>query len=90
MKVVIYDSNNSGGDWWLTDQNWKDLQTAGWFVNWEKERWLGALAISAKRYGLSEEEAISEFETITGESAEDPGCPCCGQPHEFYCREEND
>jgi hypothetical protein len=31
---VEYDSNNSGGRWWLTDQNWKDLEKAGWKVEW--------------------------------------------------------
>jgi hypothetical protein len=34
---VEYDSNNSGGDWWLTDENWKSLEEAGWRVEW---RWL--------------------------------------------------
>ena len=29
-----YDSNNSGGSWWLSDQNWIDLEQAGWKVEW--------------------------------------------------------
>lgn len=32
--MVEYDSNNSGGSWWLSDQNWKDLEAAGWVVEW--------------------------------------------------------
>jgi len=28
--------------------------------------------------------AIKEFEAITGEDADDEGCECCGQPHNFY------
>lgn len=31
---VEYSSNNSGGSWWLSDQNWKDLEAAGWKVEW--------------------------------------------------------
>lgn len=31
---VEYSSNNSGGHWWLTDQNWQDLEKAGWYVIW--------------------------------------------------------
>lgn len=33
MKVS-YSHNNSGGGWWLTDQNWHDLEAAGWEVDW--------------------------------------------------------
>lgn len=29
-----YDSNNSGGKWWLTDEDWKALEAAGWDVEW--------------------------------------------------------
>jgi hypothetical protein len=29
-----YDSNNSGGRWWLGDQDWKNLEDAGWTVHW--------------------------------------------------------
>lgn len=31
---VEYDSNNSGGDWWLSDDDWKALEAAGWKVAW--------------------------------------------------------
>lgn len=89
MGYIEYSSNNSGGDWWLTDQDWTNLEEAGWEVQWKKDeagqrRWLGALATSAKRHGLTREEAIAEWEQITGQNAYDEGCPCCGQPHEFY------
>lgn len=33
MKVK-YSSNNSGGDWWLTDEDWRRLEEAGWEVEW--------------------------------------------------------
>lgn len=33
MKVT-YDSNNSGGGWWLKDKDWEKLEKAGWTVNW--------------------------------------------------------
>lgn len=31
---VEYDSNNSGGRWWLKDKDWKALEKAGWIVEW--------------------------------------------------------
>ena len=31
---VEYDSNNSGGSWWLDDKQWKALEKAGWKVVW--------------------------------------------------------
>ena len=57
---VEYDSNNSGGGWWLSDADWQALEDAGWQVDWVRDRpagmvfqpdpsgrWLGALATSA-------------------------------------------
>lgn len=81
MEEITYESNNSGGSWWLTDQDWKKLEEAGWEVEWKD--WLGAKATRATREGLSMEEAISEFERITGEDANAKGCDCCGRPHQF-------
>ena len=96
MGYIRYSSNNSGGNWWLTEQNWKDLEAAGWEVEWVKnkpeglfrdrgsDRFLGALATEAKRHGLSYKMAIAECEDVTGESHLDEGCSCCGEPHSFY------
>ncbi|UJQ86845.1 hypothetical protein PQE16_gp55 [Arthrobacter phage Reedo] len=90
---VTYHTNNSGGGWWLTDDDWKALEAAGWDVDWYADqtgpwhdggdRFLGALATAATRTGLSLDDAIAEWERVTGERAEDEGCDCCGQPHYF-------
>lgn len=92
--IVEYSSNNSGGSWWLSDEDWLALEKAGWNVEWVKDqvhykdmvrdgRWLGALATSATREGLNLGSAISEWEYITGETSNDLGCSCCGSPHSF-------
>lgn len=95
---VTYDSNNSGGDWWLSDGDWYALEATGWTVDWVKNdpdtrlikrddgdgRWLGALATSASIEADSMEEAIDRWEAVTGQSSYDEGCPCCGMPHQFY------
>jgi hypothetical protein len=99
--IVEYDSNNSGGHWWLTDQNWLDLEKAGWKVAWRSTdpryhtpggyvcstdrdgRWLGALASTAERHGLSLNDAIDEWEAVTGRSSAETGCDSCGDPHWF-------
>ena len=94
MTVTTYVSSNSGGDWWLTDKNWRDLESAGWDVEWVKDsehyrqlgckdRWLGALAKVATRSGIPFHEAIQEWESVTGQDAGDLGCNCCGAPHSF-------
>jgi hypothetical protein len=31
---VEYNSNNSGGSWWLKDEDWKALEKAGWLIEW--------------------------------------------------------
>ena len=95
--IVEYNSNNSGGGWWLKDEDWQKLEDAGWTVDWfadQKDReyfradsdgrWLGALATSAKKEFRSVRLAIKEWEEITGQDADDEGCNCCGQPHNFY------
>lgn len=88
MKVE-YSSNNSGGSFWLSDQNWRDLEAAGWTVEWCKERWLGTLATRASREGLTLGAAIAEWEDVTGENSSDLGCSCCGTPHSFHFEGDN-
>ena len=99
MKFT-YSSNNSGGNWWLTDNDWKALEAAGWKVNWikddsyyeGKERWLDCLAMSAVSPEVSnEEEAIYLWEKVTQQTTSDEGCNCCGPPHSSYEeRDDND
>lgn len=98
MKVE-YTSNNSGGEWWLTDDDWYALEKAGWKVVWSRdveilgqkqERRLGALATSAFREGLGLHEAVDEWEVVTGKFSTEAGCPCCGQPHYFTLYDDND
>lgn len=84
MKV-IYRSNNSGGNWWLKDEDWKNLESAGWVVEWKDKRWLDALATNASIDNVeSKEAAVAKWESVTGQSANEIGCPRCGQPHNFY------
>ena len=92
MSTVTYSSNNSGGYWWLKDDDWLALEAAGWKVDWVADnprfgtgdRWLGALAMRATREGLTLRESVEEWEEITGQNAADQGCNCCGSPHDFY------
>jgi hypothetical protein len=99
MKVE-YSSNNSGGDWWLTDEDWLKLEEAGWVVDWVKnqepglfhkkgeERWLGALAKRASIEVPNLIDALRSFEKVTGQRVSDEGCNCCGAPHSFNWRDE--
>lgn len=80
MKVT-YSSNNSGGSWWLNDEQWRALEKAGWKLSRPS---LGAIATDAEKEFNSIREAIDEFESITGENSYEEGCECCGPPHSFY------
>lgn len=79
-----YESNNSGGSWWLTTEDWKNLEKAGWVVDWLDKPFLNAAAREATYECLSLEEAQESFRKVTGQSPFEEGCPCCGQPHQFY------
>jgi len=37
---VEYNSNNSGGTWWLSDKDWEALEAAGWKVKWSSLEFL--------------------------------------------------
>jgi len=95
MGLLEYNANNSGGSWWLSDEDWKALEEAGWNVEWRKDmkdgilstsedgRWLGALATAASKEFKDAGEGIEEFERVAKQCASDGGCPCCGPPHSF-------
>jgi len=85
-----YNTNNSGGNWWLKDEDWNNLEKAGWIVWWKKndptsinDRWLGALATKAEKEFDTIKEGLIEFEKVTKQSVTDSGCSCCGPPHDF-------
>lgn len=94
MKIN-YRSNNSGGSWWLKDDHWKALESAGWRVPWAKDqedrmfmdedgiRYMGALAVEAELECETPADAIRSFEKVTGMEASAEGCNCCGPPHSF-------
>lgn len=93
--TLRYRSNNSGGSWWLTDENWKALERAGWTVKWKADetrdlfkpgangRWLGALATECEKVFDTPQEGVAEWADITGQNPGDEGCNCCGNPHNF-------
>lgn len=94
MGVIEYHSNNSGGSWWLSDEDWKALDEAGWQVDWyadraddsglvSGDRFLGGLASSASKQTDDPNAALAEWERLTGQNAADLGCSCCGPPHSF-------
>lgn len=66
---IEYDSNNSGGSFWLKDEDWKALEDAGWHVNWvvvtERKAYSGpgiyTSARSGRRYGKTWDEATRPF-----------------------------
>lgn len=97
MKFT-YKSNNSGDLWPLTDQHWKDLETAGWVVSWFKDdpeyavnsegRWLRALAAEASKDFETIQDCVAEWIRITSLDVTDEGCPCCGEPHIFSCEKD--
>lgn len=100
---IEYVANNSGGYWWLSDDDWHALERTGWVVDWHANggtgtwpghvdaegRWLGTLASRARLYRVTMDSAIESWETATGQDSQAEGCTCCGQPHGFYAYNVN-
>lgn len=87
-NYVQYSHNNSGGVDWLTSDDWKKLEEAGWILS-DRNTYSNRI-YSAKRIGLSLHDAIVEWESTTGLDAAAEGCNCCGRPHDFTEYGEND
>lgn len=62
--------------------NYAEAKAAG-----DRGRWLGALAREASKDFPSLRDAVLEWERVTGLSASEEGCNCCGPPHSFSTRE---
>lgn len=90
---VEYSENNSGGYWWLDEGDYDALQNRGWTkgrVSLGNHTAGASKVFTAPDAGTAEMLAIREWESITGEYAEQVGCTCCGQPHNFYTTEVED
>ncbi len=88
---VDFSENNSGGSWWLTDGDYRNLEEAGWKmgrVSSVGNHIAGASKVfTARDEHVAEATAIAEWESITGEDSEEIGCTCCGQPYSFWTSE---
>jgi hypothetical protein len=101
MVKLNYRSNNSGGSWWLSDEDWLKLEQAGWTVAWKRleepgifrcdadGRWLGALATEASKDVETPDQGIEEFARLTGQDPWAEGCSCCGEPHNFSFEDQH-
>lgn len=74
MVIVEYSHNNSGGFDWLDEEDWKNLEAAGWTLEFH----------SAYKAFPSLSDGIDEWVEITGQDPDAEGCECCGLPHTFW------
>lgn len=65
---IEYDSNNSGGSFWLKDADWQKLEDAGWHINWitvtDRDNYQGGRYVAADSgptYGDTWEEATKRY-----------------------------
>lgn len=104
MITVEYSSNNSGGSFWLSDDDWLALHNAGWELrdnrdySWgldphtlkDEDRYFGSeITTGARKSFETFREAVDEWESLTGENAGAQGCNCCGPPHNFSGEDED-
>lgn len=73
MKVM-YDSNNSGGSFWIGEDDIQKMEAAGWvhsgYMTWSLE-------------ADSVQSAKDQWAALLGKDPDEIGCECCGPPHNF-------
>lgn len=99
MAVYELNENNSGGSFWLNRKNYDALLAAGWYIQPSESSFLddnfgaddreGGHVPYSWRHGLrveanSLQEAVEQFESITGQDFFAEGCNCCGAPFSMY------
>lgn len=60
LLKVDYTSNNSGGGWWLNDEDWLALEKAGWDVSW------GPTLFCKDRFGIASAYGVPAPAVCTG------------------------
>lgn len=79
MVKVEFEHNNSGGFWWLGENDWAALADAGWVVEGRRATILAASVDAAKAQWAA---------TLPHFNPDDEGCSCCGEPFRFELWEE--
>jgi len=90
---ITFSENNSGGTWWLQQEHYDKLFAAGWHPG--RTSYNGSvrgahriIVLDAIDEGVANTTAynmaVLEWEKLTGENSDDPGCSCCGAPYQFY------
>ena len=87
MIKLEYSSNNSGGSFWLSIDDWKVLEDNGWDI--DESKMFGEDFYMASKEFDTPKEGIEEFERLTLQDAGATGCTCCGPPHEFSWEDED-
>lgn len=89
MGYIRMRENNSGGDFWLTQEHYEKLFALGWEGEGvdPSNRYEGRVLINRT---LSPRMALAQFEDVTGYSPDEEGCGCCGQPFYFVQYDDND
>ena len=67
--ILEYSSNNSGGSFWLSDEDWKNMEDAGWKVQW------GGRWFCNSKWNLRPKERPAYLEKECSQDEECPGHP---------------
>jgi len=90
---VSYSHNNSGGEDWMSSEDWESLQRADWVLRGRHSDGspFGAeIEIQADSLREALREGVSRWEQITRGNADALGCDCCGPPHSFHAETRDD
>jgi hypothetical protein len=90
---ITFSENNSGGCWWLKQEQYANLFKVWWKPG--RECYDGTVRGASRIIVLdaidedvalaaASKLAIMEWEKATGENADEIGCTCCGPPYQFY------
>ncbi len=89
MHTVTLSQNNSGGSFWLSNEDFDNLIADGWVEPEGQTSMFGRVShdLTLDVPVADEDAAVTiakiEFQRVTGQDPDDEGCNCCGPPFYF-------
>lgn len=80
--------NNSGGRYWMSENDYAGLEMSGWTIDRSQRSFYKAFTAASE--AIAEDMGKASFNESTDQYADSEGCICCGRPFRFDSVESPD